>query len=279
MREGSRKPVARDLPPGNGEFKAKLDGVWLRIFTHRPARKPRGLLLVFHGNSRNAEDYRDFAIPLARAQGLVVVAPRFDARRFPARAYHRGGLADRFGVMQPASTWTTRFVPLLIEWARARIGRALPFWLWGFSAGGQFLSRVAACQPMERARRIVIASPSSHVLPTLEETPPYGFGGCEDGPARLCDYLGQPLSLYVGAADRKPGDRSLARSPAALRQGRNRVERTVNTYEMGQQVAQRLGQPFDWTLEMEPGVGHTARAIFTPREACRLLNLPPRGKR
>lgn len=267
--------LAEKLPFGRHATFVEADETLLRVFTWRP-RRARGILLIFHGNSRNASDYRDFAIDFARAHDLVVAAPLFDARHFPSRSYHRGGIVDRHGRIKPARQWTTRYVPMLVDWLRTSLGDDLRFWLWGFSAGAQFLSRVAAYQPNYQAERILIASPSSYVLPDLDEPAPYGFADVAseaDRERMLRRYLTQPLTLYVGAADRKVNDRSLSRSAEARRQGRDRVERAQCTFSRGMNAATALGLEFGWRLEIEPGVAHEARAIFDPREAEKLLGL------
>ena len=48
----------------------------------------------------------------------------------------------------PRDEWTVDMVPELVSWARRREGRLdAPYYLFGHSAGGQFLSRVAAFAP------------------------------------------------------------------------------------------------------------------------------------
>jgi poly(3-hydroxybutyrate) depolymerase len=73
-----------------GQQIADLHGVPLQIFTYRPSGcLLSGALLVFHGFERNAEAYRDDAIPLARRFCMLVVAPLFDEARFPTWRYQR----------------------------------------------------------------------------------------------------------------------------------------------------------------------------------------------
>jgi alpha-beta hydrolase superfamily lysophospholipase len=155
------------IPRGSGQMQATLDGVPFDVYTYKPNSTIKGILLIYHGTSRTADSYRDYAIDLADLGGLVVAAPLFDKARFRIRDYHRGGLVDRSGNLKPASQWTTRFVPLLADWVRTQVAEEkLPYWCWGHSAGAQFLSRVAAFEQPD-ARRIVLANASSYVLPLL----------------------------------------------------------------------------------------------------------------
>ena len=121
--------------------------------------------MVFHGVSRNAEDYRDYAIAIADWFHMLVVAPLFDAARFPNLRYQRGGLLDKTGAAQPRDQWTYAYVPKIVAHVRGLEGKpALPYYLIGHSAGGQFLARLSAFMPGE-AVRIVACNPGSELSP------------------------------------------------------------------------------------------------------------------
>lgn len=267
---------------GSGAQTVRIDGVEIVIHTYAPLREEQGLMLLFHGNSGNAEALRDFAVPLADQLGLVLIAPFFDRKRFPPKSYQRGHITDGRGRLRPAADWTTRLVPGLIDWAQQ--GRSLPYWLWGFSAGAQFLSRVAAFQPLPvEPQRYVIVSPSSHVLPRLGRWPqgeaaPYGLGGVATtgvAETRLQRrYLERPVTLCVGGDDREATDPALARSKAARRQGPDRLSRAAKTFDLGAMTALQLGCGFGWDLKIIPHVGHSARDLLAPATAMAIMEPP-----
>ena len=144
-----------------GPSTARGSGFHLPAFLLNP-----NLLLIFHGDSRDADGYRDSARGLADQRCLVLVAPLFDEDRFSNDEYHRGDTVDSRGRLQPSSEWTTRFVELIIPWA-SEIGGTPKVYLYGHSAGGQFLSRVAAYERIPGIAHYVVANPSTHVLPSL----------------------------------------------------------------------------------------------------------------
>lgn len=250
-----------------------MDGLTLHVY--KPSRKIEGLLLVLHGNSRNAADYCRSAMALADERALMVIAPHFDARRFPPSSYHRGNLVDRRQHPRPPSEWTTRFVPRIIEWGTSRCEYSgIPVYLVGFSAGAQYLSRVAAFERLPGVVSIVIASPSSHVLPLLGLPPqgervPYGMTGLVDDPetARqmLKAYLRRQITLYIGSEDDDPRDPLLTRNPAALRQGRDRLERASFTYQTARTNAKRHGWTCNWRLIVEADIGHSPKRLLSPQ--------------
>ncbi len=267
---------------GSDSCTAVIGNVRMTLYTHHPAREAQGLMLMCHGNSGNAEALRDFALPLSERLGLMIVAPLFDRKRFPPVAYQRGHITDGRGRPRPPEQWATRLVPALVDWALD--GRSLPYWLWGFSAGAQFLSRVAAFQPLRAApERIVIVSPSVHVQPLLGRWPsgeaaPYGLGGVFHGEEERevqRRYLERPVTLCVGAEDHEATDPTLGRNRAARRQGPDRLARAARTFDLGAMTALRLDCDFGWQLKIVPGVGHSARDMLEPLRAMAIMDLLP----
>jgi poly(3-hydroxybutyrate) depolymerase len=240
-----------------------LPSAKLEIFTYRPSRcQVSSLLVVFHGLHRNAAGYRDDMRAIADANCMLVVAPLFDEERFPSWRYQLGGIVDQRGVQDP-SNWTGKLVLELVQWVRKEERRPLDYYLIGHSAGAQFLSRVAAFMPNE-ARRIVIANPSTHVFPTLQVAAPFGLGGIygdKDAQAQLRRYLEQPVTIFLGEAD--VGDKDLSETPSAIAQGRTRLERGLNVYREARKVAAEHGWRFNWRLVEIPGIGHSARKMFS----------------
>ncbi len=262
----------RPIPAGYGQEKADIDGVPLQVFTYRPAGCPvSGLLLVFHGLDRNAADYRSDAVPLAQRLCRLVAAPLFDNARFPTWRYQHGGIVHG-GVVQPASDWTVNLVAHLAAQIRREESRPdLPYAMIGHSAGGQFLSRVAAFG-QDQATQIVIANPSTWVRPSLDVAAPYGFGGVYPpgpGEAALRRYLAAPVTVLLGQDD--VGSRNLASTEEAEAQGDTRLERGRTVFREAEQTAREHGWPFNWRLAIVPGVGHSAARMFNSEQALAAL--------
>jgi poly(3-hydroxybutyrate) depolymerase len=262
---GALLPVSADaFEPAAEHRTAVVHDTPIELFIHRPpGTRPRGLLLVLHGQRRNAVDYRDYARVFGERHGLMVVAPKFDRDRFPNRRYQRGGITRR-GRVEPREHWTVNLVPALLEWVRRQEGKPeLPVYLFGHSAGGQFLSRVAAFADSIDARRIVIANPSSYVVANLNEAAPYGMGGVFDaatGEDALRRYLGLPITVYLGGRD--TGSYRLHSHPAAQRQGANRLERGRGVFERAAAMARDLNTPFNWQLVIAPGIDHSGSKML-----------------
>lgn len=256
------------LPSGVERRTAVVHDVPIELFIHQPAAvRSRGILLLLHGQRRNAAQYLEYARDFSDRHKLLAVAPGFDRERFANRAYQRGGIT-RNGRVEPNESWTVKLLSALLQWVRRQKGaEGLPAYVFGHSAGGQFLSRVAAFSELDGVRRIVIANPSSHVSADLNEPAPYGLGGVFDAataePA-LRRYLAQPVTIYLG--DRDTGDYRLHGHPAARRQGPHRLARGRNVFNRAAEMARALEMPFNWRLVIAPGVGHSGRDMLNAKQ-------------
>jgi poly(3-hydroxybutyrate) depolymerase len=263
---------------GNAEQAVALPGATLTVFTYRPASCSANLLLlVFHGVNRDAGPYRDRARPLADRLCAIVVAPLFDKERFPRDLYQYGGIV-RNGAMAKPGDRTVDLIQPLVAWARTAVGSPqMPYVLLGHSAGAQFVDRVAAFTATDAAR-IVVANPSTWVMPNVTDAAPFGFGGVEPASyaaEALRAYLAGPLIVLLGGAD--TGTHNLANSTQAMAQGPYRLARGRNAFRTAKEVAQQRHWTIDWTLIEVPGVGHDAAAMFSaPQTAAALANLGAR---
>ena len=95
----------------------------MEIFSYRPdSCASPSILVVFHGNGRTAEEYRDAAIELADRSCFVIYAPLFDEDRFPNWSYHRGGLVHN-GELQDPDIWTVDLMDEILDKIRTTDGR------------------------------------------------------------------------------------------------------------------------------------------------------------
>lgn len=260
---------AAPLAAGPGQIELPNGGEPITLFTYKPPTYQEGpLLVVFHGVQRNAEDYRNFAITMAERFRAIVVVPLFDTARFPTARYQRGGLVGAEGKAQPPELWTYAIVPKIVAHVRGLEEKpALPYYLIGHSAGGQFLVRLAAYMPGE-AVRIVAANAGSHLFPTRDQEFGYGFGGL---PPELSSdevmrrYLAAPLTLFQGTGDVLPSN-NFDQSAAGMKQGPHRLARGRAVFEFARRLAAQRGWAFNWRKVETPDIGHQAAFMFAAKE-------------
>lgn len=265
------------VPAGKSTIEVKFNDVTLKLFTYKPAQFRDGpMLMVFHGVLRNAEEYRDHAVPMGDRFGALIVAPLFDEETFPKPKYQFGGIV-REGKAVPAEDRTGEYVNRIAREVRKRESRPdLPYALIGHSGGGQFLGRLAAFVQTD-AQRIVISNPSSYTLPTVNAEFPYGFGGL---PAEIQTeemfkaYLAQPVTIYVGSKD-IIRDEYFDDSEKADAQGRTRFERGQNAYNFARKLAIEKNWTFRWKLVIAEGIEHDHEKMFNHADCAKALGWKP----
>ena len=257
------------------EYFLQSGGVEIEVYTYRPDNCAQpSILFVFHGLNRKAKGVRDKAKKIASGHCLMVFAPLFDKERFPNWRYHRAGVVYK-GQVQPASRWTAPIVKDLIDHARKLVNNQnARVYLFGHSAGAQFLSRLFAYSSIPGVSRVVISNPSVYVAPQLQEPAPYGFAGVysfADAENRLKEYLALPISIYLGEQD--TGEKNLVTNEAATRQGKNRLERGRNIFQMAKNLASSKNWNFGWKLVEVRDVGHSSGGMLQAPELVNALGI------
>jgi pimeloyl-ACP methyl ester carboxylesterase len=243
---------------------AEINGTPLNLWTYKPANYVGdGFILLFHGASRAAEAYRDNARGFADAYGRLVVVPEFDAERFPSRRYQFGGVFREDGSFADADERTFAYVPALVEEIRRREGKPdLPWIFLGYSAGAQFVERMAAFLDTD-AERLVAMSPGSAMFPTRAMEYGLGFGGLPEAYSsdeRIRRYLALPLTIAIGTDDVEEGQ--LPRGDA-FEQGPHRYSRNLRWFTTAMDLAHERGWDFNWRLVLAHGAGHPPPEMFS----------------
>jgi pimeloyl-ACP methyl ester carboxylesterase len=265
----SPTPGPIKAPLGKQTLKVDYGDATLETFTYRPPGEIKGVLLDFHGSSRNADGARNSAMKMADKYGLYVVAPKFSEAEYSNSEYQRGGMVSN-GELLPKDDWTVSLVDDIALWAHEQVGsdRTDETIAFGHSAGGQFASRVAAFGP-DIFDKIIVTNPSTHVRASLTEDMPYGFDGymsSAEEEAYLKDYLADPVTIYLGSDDNDPNAADLSMTAGAMRQGDHRLERGNFVYNEAKQLAESKGWDFNWELVIADDVGHTASGMFNAPE-------------
>ena len=211
-----------------------------------------------HGASRAGEGYRKAWIPFAEKGGYVLLVPEFSRKEFPGNTYEQGSMVGRDGTRYPESQWTYTAVEDIFDAVRKANGFSAPAYdIYGFSAGGQFLHRFLFFKPDARYRVAVAASAGWYLMPDFEIEYPYGFAGSGVGKDPVARAFGRRVVVLLGGADTDPNHYQLRRTPQAMRQGANRLDRGHAFYERARRAAAEWQTPFNWRLEVAPGVPHS----------------------
>ena len=256
--------VAQNALVGRGSFMFEpLEGkrVTLHYYVPPTATPESAVVIVCHGLSRDADNYRDRWMSEASRHGLVIVAPEFSKDLFPgSRGYalgnvFRDGNRPRRHELNDEDDWTFSAIESIFDEIKRRAGNATErYYIFGHSAGAQFVHRLLFFKPAGRYAGLIAANAGWYTMPTETIGFPYGTGLT---PIDDFSFFSQPLTVMIGTEDNDPNGKNLRRTSEANRQGRHRYARAHYFYNISKQKADRLGIPFAWKIVDVPGVGHS----------------------
>lgn len=258
--------AATPIPPGKWSFifndaRGQPERP-IRVYTYRPSKCDTRCPIVFvmHGAKRNASQYRDHWELLADSHNLLIVAPEFSAKHWPrAAAYNLGDMAAQ----ADREKWTYSAIEHLFDEVRdGHNGYAI----FGHSAGGQFVQRMALFRPDNRASVMVAANPGWYAMPEwrkdkASEPFPYSLVESPAGEAEVRRALQRRFVLLLGEKDNDPDDDNLNQSAGAKQQGASRLERGENFFKAATAAAAELGVKFAWELNEVPDTAHDGAAM------------------
>ncbi|HWA97814.1 MAG TPA: CapA family protein [Pirellulales bacterium] len=260
-----RAVAADKLPAGAGRFEVAHAGKTIPVWYYLPESAKAGapVLVVMHGVNRDADRYRDEWLPHAKKYGLLLLAPEFSKASFPDEEhYNQGNTLDAQQRPLPREQWSFSFIEPVFDRAKTAFGnRSANYYLYGHSAGAQFVHRFLYFVPNARVSRAVAANAGWWTLPDPEIDFPYGLRGSAVDQAALKAMLRRPLTVLLGTEDTDPNDKNLRRTPQALAQGAHRYARGQFFFEAGKKRAARLGVPLGWQLATVPGVAHSNKGM------------------
>jgi poly(3-hydroxybutyrate) depolymerase len=258
--------AATPIPDGKWRFefvdaKGRPDRP-LDVYTYRPRRCDSRCPIVFlmHGARRDAGQYVRYWELLADRHEVIVVAPRFSQNHWPKAAeYNLGGMAGQ----ADREKWAYSAIEHLFDEVRdGHNGYAI----FGHSAGGQFVQRMALFRPDNRATAMVAANPGWYTMPEwrkdkAQDEFPYSMVGSPAGESELRRALQKRFVLLLGEKDDDPDDEGLNRGAGALKQGAGRVERGENFFKAATSAAAGLGVPLAWEMHEVPDTAHDGEAM------------------
>ncbi|MBU9816703.1 hypothetical protein J1781_17860 [Rahnella sp. C60] len=254
------------FPPGSGVMHIALapGKKPLDVFTYQPvgADETTPVVMVMTGVDRNAATYRNDWMTVADQYHLRVIVPHFSEQDFPGAAgYNLGNLTDsKTHRRLPKSQWAFSIVDNLFTTLQKQgITRQKQYYLFGNSAGCQFVHRMLTLLPEPNVKAAVCAAAGWWTLPDTDQRWPYGL---REAPVvvsqqQLNDYFAKPVLIAVGAEDDDPENHLLRKSKQAMAQGTNRLERAESYFTTSQQRAEQNNTPFNWHFMDLSDIGHS----------------------
>ena len=216
-------------------------------------------VFVMHGTRRDADRYRDQWLAAAEASNLVVLVPRFSRSDFAgASGYNLGGLLDTEPGTRAFDALEPIFRTVLQHPGRSRDDG---YYLYGHSAGAQFVHRYVLFADAPGLKAAVAANSGWYTMPTPAAAFPYGLHGPVGELANRERAFAVPLIVALGELDNDPAAPYLRHTDEAEAQGPHRLARGLAFIAAAEQAAQRNDWPLRWQLERVAGAGHDNAAM------------------
>lgn len=277
--------VSVALSPGTGSFSwddttghSDPDKT-LQVYYYRPevVTSDTPVWVVMHGASRNADDYRDYFVSAATAQGALVIAPEFSDFDWPnSISYNLGNVSVSESDLTPREKqdWSFSKIEPMFDYVVDVLEPTLEtdeYFMFGHSAGSQFTHRFLQWVPDARVKLAVAANAGWYTMPQYNDSSyphdwPYSLTNIPDLDASTVSYDPFPTANLEHSLTRETvvllGDQdqaisgSLRQTVQANAQGIDRFERGQFFFSEGQDEAVARGVGFGWQLQVVPGVGH-----------------------
>ena len=252
----------RQLTPG--EHKYEFSGwngpaIEVLVFIPDGVNERTPVVVVMHGWSRAAQRYFDDWKALGDAQQFIVVVPYFPLEDFrSSHQYNLGHVFDEHnGKMRAVENWTFAVIePLFDDVINRSSSEQAQYTLYGHSAGAQFVHRFLYYMPDARVKTSLAANAGWYTMPDFDTEYPYGLQDAaidEDG---LKAAFSKELVLLLGREDTDFTDPDLRNTPAAKRQGKNRLARGLTMYYVAKTNAAKLNVELKWRVVAVEGADH-----------------------
>jgi len=241
----------------------------------RTLKTPVEILVVVHGTPGSDETALEVAehfltnfILAAKRKGMILLAPAFDQRDFGSKAGPGGGYRGLFGREIRADEFLNEILARYVTKFRGYDGT---IYLYGHSAGGQFVSRYAVMHA-PRLKGAVISAAGSYAFPNpnapwadgmqpLRRTMTWDgdakprFVDIRPDPNGWLEASQLPITVLVGDAD----ETRMSQNPT--QKGANMVTRAGSWVEEMNALADSHAKVGSIRLVVVPGVGHNSARL------------------
>jgi len=256
----------------------------IKVFYHKPERfnTETKILMVIPGAGRNGDSYRDAWVAEAEQNNLLILSPQYEEENYPFEDYHLCGFVKEINIQEAIKFLENSNVAQLDEEqlnfkvnnnvndflfhdfdrifdlvVNSIAGTQTNYDLFGHSAGGQILHRMALFQHQSKADKIIASNAGFYTLPDIETELPFGIKNTHIANEHLSNAFKKELILLIGALDNESETGgTLLRSKTVDQQGIHRLARAKYFYEFSKKLADDLEYEFNWEIQIVPNVGH-----------------------
>ncbi|GAA6136250.1 hydrolase [Oceaniserpentilla sp. 4NH20-0058] len=242
-------------------------------FVYIPDETPKNILVIAHGMLSKIDKASDVAkkyisrwVKYADKHGLLLIAPVFDTSRFGNLGGGFGGYRNLFGKFVPADEFVNKLVS---RYSFQTSSGSKRFYLYGHSAGGQFVNRYVVTHP-DKVIHAVVSAAGRYSYPTTSSKWPYGAGNLsknlkwKDGSKNRV-FISKSLRNYALAANKVSiviGSKDIKSQPKRpAHSGNTRIEIAKSWALEMNKNAKRYGVNGIVNVNVIQGIGHSSSAL------------------
>ena len=268
--------ILNDINVKNGSGRFLIEGGYQKektivIHYYKPQNLKREstIIIVLPGAGRNGNEYRDAWIEKAEKYNVLVLSPEYSEEHYPEFwSYNLAGMITdveinkertamvSFKINENSKEWIYNDFDRIFNLAKEELNLNTDTYdLFGHSAGGQILHRLAIFKSENKANRILASNSGWYTVPTDIEIFPTGLKDSHKS-VKDMDFT-KNLIIFLGEKDDANETRGeLRRSPGVDKQGLHRLERGTYFYNESRKIAIELNYKFKWKLKTVPDIGH-----------------------
>jgi len=248
-------------------FSAKLDKFtydkWdkpaLDVYYHLPEtiNNQTKVLFVIHGNSRNADNYLETWIKLAKNKNYALFAPHFKRSQFIS--FNTLQMSTSSGrIRDDKNLYLNNSIDLLFDYIKPLFGlNQKKYNIYGHSAGAQFVHRYLLFSDEPKVNRAIAANAGWYTFLDGSNFP-YGINKppIEFSSQNVINFLNMDLHILIGSADTDITS-SVNQSEGANNQGLNRFQRANNFFKYTTKIVEENELNYNWSFLVVDGVAHS----------------------
>lgn len=254
---------------GSGVFEfvayAPLSSKPVKVFYHIPSGSTvdSPVLFLFHGDNRNASDYRNALVKKAETHNYIVIAPEFSENFFPTGDNYNLGNVFTDGdnpsstSLNPEDIWTFSIIEPVFQYFKTTMNlKATSYHVIGHSAGAQFAHRLLMFKPNNSYDKIVVSSSGWYTVPESIINFPYGLKSSPLEKLSLSQFYSKKVIVQIGLKDNNPNDSGLRHNQQADAQGLDRLSRAIYFFNFCKNQATQNKINFQWNFTKVPNLDH-----------------------
>lgn len=213
------------------------------------------ILFVMPGVDRNAGDYLNAWVEIAKNKKIMVFSLEFPLATYSSSQYIEGGMYSGSRLL-PETQWTFSIIEPIFDYIVDAIGsKQKGYDMFGHSAGAQFVHRYMTFVPENRVLRGVSANAGWYTTLDFNVDYPYGLKNSPATLSGVTKFLGKQFFLHLGMADTDPKSSNLNHTSGSDAQGLYRYARGLYYWD---NVKRLYPNPvsFKWEKIETPKVAH-----------------------